>query len=391
MGKFICKVFLASAIGLCSLIGQAAHAKEVTLAGMAFSGDHHSIAQRFPYTLRYEQALKSSGTTAHSRVGDAVRKKPPQNFTLTADPIEQLKGRDQAIVASLVITSEIVSIEDVGGASKLFVLVRGQALFFDFKSMAVVRAYPLSFAYIDNFVRSPSEGEILERVRAVYEGTPDKPGIFERFAGKLATAAIPNSTPRYLQVSSATLRPEFVSALPGYLKSSPAVYETWAADLVGEALSTRADVPIVPYSKGYAIGNVMSMRVMDGEVFSLTLPKPDYEINAEFTGVKRVTFSQGGGGSSFVYGTYATLRIVEPLSNTVYMDTALKNAEVKVVPASQTQIDDFPAYYDSINGMFVKLAEAVNGKGIAWVKAAAAAPDIEVQIRKTQELMKLCR
>lgn len=390
MGKFVCR-FLASAIGLCSLIGQAANAKEVTLAGMAFSGDHHSIAQRFPYTLRYEQALKSSGTTAHSRVRDAVGKKLPQNFTLTANPIEQLKGRDQALVASLVITSEIVSVEDVGGAHKLFVLVRGQALFFDFKAMAVVRAYPLSFAYIDNFVRGPSESEILEGVRVVYEGTADKPGIFERFASKLGTASIPDSTPRYLQVSSATLRPEFVAALPAYLKSSPDVYETWAADLVSEALSTRAEVPIVPYSKGYAIGNVMSMRVLDGEVFSLTLPKPDYEINADFTGVKRVTFSQTGGGSSFVYGTYATMRIVEPLSNTVYMDTALKNAEVKVVPSSQTQIDDFPAYYDSINGMFVKLAEAVNGKGNSWVKAAAAAPDIEAQIRKTQELMKLCR
>ncbi len=53
--------------------------------------------------------------------------------------------------------------------------------------------------------------------------------------------------------------------------------------------------------------------------------------------------------------------------------------------------DDFPAFYDSVNGLFVKLAEAIDGRDAKWVKAAAAAPDIDKQINDTRELFKLCK
>lgn len=341
--------------------------------------------------MAYEKALNDQGDKAYLRLRAALSQVTSQDIQVTTEPIEELKGRDQALVVSLVVNSETVSIEQFGDVRKLFILIRAQALFFDFKSMTVVRAYPLSFAYIDNFNRPPTREEILARVRMVYEGAGGKPGLFARFANTLASATIPTSTPRFLQVSKVNLGADFVSGLPDYLKSSPMVYETWAADLVSEAISTRVGVPIIPYSKGYAIGNVMSFHVSDGDVYNLKLPKPDYEISVDFTGLKKVKYSQNGSGASFIYGSYANVKVEEPLSGTVYMNTALKNAEVKVVPATQSYVDDFPAYYDSINGMFVKLAEAVAGKGNTWVKAAAAATDIEAQIIKTKELMKLCK
>lgn len=368
-----------------------AQAPQVALAGVAYSGDAQTISARFPYSTRYEQALKQAGDSPYSKVKAAIAQAPPQSLEVLYGQVDELKGRDQALVVSLVVNSETVSVEQFGQLRKLFVLIRGQTLFFDFKSMAVVRAYPISFAYIDTFDRQPAEDEILDRVRRVYEGTPTKPGLYARFAGSLATAALPTNVTRYLQVSRVSLGPEVVNALPGYLKSSPAVAETWAADLVSEAISTRLGVPLVPYSKGYAIGNVMSMRISDSTVFTLTLPKPDYEISVDFTGLKKIKFGEVNAGASYIYGSYATLKIEEPLSGTTYMNTALKNGEVKVVPMTQSYVDDFPAFYDSLNGLFGKLAEAVGGKGNTWVKAAAAAPDIESQIIKTRELINLCK
>lgn len=374
------------------LIGVAwAQEREVTFAGIAYSGDAASLDQRFLYSRKYEAALKVDGDSSYKRALAATQLTPPQRLKLTTGQIEELKGRDQALVVSLVLNSETISIESFGDTRKLFVLLRGQVLFFDFKSMAVVRSYPVSFAYIDNLNRQPTEQDIMLRVRQVFEGANDKPGLYGRFANVVAHAQVPTQTPRFLQVSKVTVSQETLVNLPDYLKGSPMVYETWAADLVSEALSTRVGVPIIPYSKGYAIGNVMSLRVSDGEVYNLTLPKPDYEINVELKGLKKVRYSQSGAGASFVYGAFADIKIEEPLSATVYMNTAIRNAEVKVVPASQTHVDDFPAFYDSVNGMFVKLAEAVAGKGNTWVKAAASAPDIETQITKTKELMNLCK
>ncbi len=368
-----------------------AQTTRVTLAGMAYSGDAQTIPARFPYSSRFEKALKDTGDSPYERVKSAISQNPPQNLQLLNGQLEELKGRDQAVVVSLVVNAETVSVEQFGTLRKLFVLIRGQALFFDFKSMTVVRSYPLSFAYLDTFDHQPTEEEKLARVKLVYEGTPAKPGIYRRFADVLAKAVIPENVPRYLQVTRVNLGPELLGNLPDYLKSSPVVADTWAADLVSEAISTRIGVPVIPYAKGYAIGNVMSMRVSDGTVYTLNLPKPDYEINVEFTGLKKIKFGEVPAGASFIYGSYATVKIEQPLLGTVYMNTALKNGEVKVVPNTQSIVDDFPAFYDSLNGMFVKLSEAVSGKGNTWVKTAAAAPDIESQILKTRELMNLCK
>lgn len=371
-----------------SSIGQT---KDVAFAGVAFAGEAAGLAQRFPYSLQYDKQLKAAKSSLFKRTYEYVAVNKPKNFNLSTQPVGDLKGSDQALVASLVMSSETVSVEHFGNIRKLFILLRGQALFFDFKSMNVVRAYPISFGYVDNFQHDPSPQEILERVRLVYEGSDNKPGIYGRYASAMAGATLPEQVSRYVQVSRASLSAEMAAVLPDYLKSTPGAKETWAADLVSEAISTRVGVPMVPYTKGYAVGNVMSMQVMDGEVFNLTLPKPDYEIEVDFKNVKKIKFSQSAGGTSYVYGTYADIRIHEPVSGAVYLQTSLKNGETKVVPASQTYVDDFPAYYDSVNGMFVKLSEAIAGKSNPWIKTAASASDIDSQIEKTIKLMNLCK
>ena len=228
-------------------------------------------------------------------------------------------------------------------------------------------------------------------VRGVYEGAGGKPGIFARFGATLAKATMPTSTSRYLQVSKIGIKPEALGNIPAYLSGNATVAETWAADLVGEAISTRAGVPVIPYSKGYAVGNVMSMRISDGDVYNLKLPKPDYEISVELSALRKIEYGKAAAGASYIYGSYASMKIEEPVSGKVYLNTPLKNGEIKLVPVTQTYVDDFPAFYDSVNGLFVKLSEALAGKSTDWVKSAAAATDIDKQIADTRELIKLCK
>ena len=377
-------------------VTQAARAQqpvEVALAGFAYSGSASTIASRFPYSQRYDESLKATGTPIGQGLFRALATATPAHLKIVSQ-IDDLKGRDQALAVALVIGSETVSREQFGDRlHKLMVLIRGQTMFFDFKSMNVARAYPISFAYIDLFDHAPTPDEIMARVKLVYEGANGKPGLLARFINNVTQAELPAQVPRFLQVTNVSLKPEALDALPPYIKSEPGAAETWAADLVSEAISTRTGVPIVPYAKGYAIGNVMSMRVSDGTVWELKLPKPDYEIRVSFNGFKKVRFSEvQGGATSFVYGAYADLNVVEPLSNKVYLSTALKNGETRVIPASQPYVDDFPHYYDSINQLFVKLALVMSGKGDdKWLKSAAAAKDIDQQIVQTKELMKLCK
>ena len=391
-GASVRRFFLWLAWLVCSQSAFAQQAPEVAFAGFAYSGSASTMAARFPHSQRYEEELQTAGTSMGQNLRRLLDATPPSHLKIVSQ-IEALKGRDQALAVALVIGSETVSVEQFGNAHKLMVLIRGQAMFFDFKSMNVLRAYPVSFAYIDLLDHPPTADEVLARVKLVYQGTGDKAGVLARFAQNVAQAQIPPGVPRFLQVTSVQLKPEALEVLPAYIKSEPGAAETWAADLVSEAISTRVGVPIVPYAKGYAIGNVMSMRISDGTVFELKLPQPDYEIKVELSGFRKVKFSEvQGGASSFVYGAYAQMHIEEPLSRKAYLSTALKNGETRVIPASQRHVDDFPHFYDAVNGLFVKLAQAMDGKGDEkWLRSAASAKDIDLQIQSTRELMKQCK
>lgn len=364
---------------------------EVALAGFAYAGAESTIKERFPYSKQYENSLKTGEMYNH--LLKSLKQNAPAHIKILDEQIQELKGRDQALAVALVIGSETISHEQFGGIHKLMVLIRGQTMFFDFKSMSVVRSYPISFAYIDTFNHPPTEAEKRANVKLVYEGANGKPGLLARFSSNVAKAEFQAQVSRYIQVTNVQLQPEALNELPAYIKSQPGAAETWMADLVSEAISTRAGIPIVPYAKGYAIGNVMSMRVSDGAVWELKLPKPDYEINVELSKFKKVKFSEVvGGATSFIYGAFSKIQILEPLSNNIYLETGLKNGETRIIPASQNYVDDFPHFYDALNQMFVKLAQVIDGKGDEkWIKTAASAKDIEQQISKTRELFRSCK
>lgn len=373
-------------------LAASAQGTQVAFAGLAYAGDAASLEKRFPFSREYEKRLEGANSRVDAQIRAAIAKAAPRNFEVLPGLIDELKGRDQALVTSLVVNSETVSVEIFGELRKLFVLIRGQALFFDFKTQTVIRSYPLSFAYIDVFDRQPTQEEVLARVRSVYEGAAGKPGMFARYAAVLADASIPSQVPRFLKVTDVTVSETVAASLPAYLKESPGVMETWAADMVSEAISTHAGVPIIPYTKGYAVGGVFPMRISDGTVFNLKLPDADYAISVDLTNVKKVQFGQVAAGSSFIYGTFATVKIQLPSMGTSYLNSSFKNGETKLVPATQTFVDDFPAYYDSWNALFRRVAEAMAGKDQAsWLKAAASASDIDSQLLKTKEMIQLCK
>ena len=375
-----------------ALLGPAAAQRpiEVALAGFAYAGSERTIAARFPYSQQYAEGLQAAGTPVFHKLSAALKASPPTRLQIV-DQIEELKGSDRALAVALVIGSETVVSEQFGQLHKLLVLIRGQAMFFDFKSMNVVRSYPLSFAYVDLLNSAPTTDDIRERVKVVYEGANNKPGILSRFVSNVSQATIPEHVPRFLQVTSAQIAPEVLEALPQSLKSEPGAAETWLADMVGEAISTRIGIPIVPFAKGYAIGNVMSMRISDGKVWELRLPKADYEIGVDLTGLKKIKFNEvAGGATSFVYGAYAQLRIEDAFKKG--LNTALKNGETRIIPASQQYVDDFPHFYDAINGLFTKAALAVDGRGDEkWIRSAASAKDIGQQLSQAKELVKQCK
>ena len=138
-GASVRRFFLWLAWLVCSQSAFAQQAPEVAFAGFAYSGSASTMAARFPHSQRYEEEMQTAGTSMGQNLRRLLDATPPSHLKIVSQ-IEALKGRDQALAVALVIGSETVSVEQFGNAHKLMVLIRGQAMFFDFKSMNVLRA-----------------------------------------------------------------------------------------------------------------------------------------------------------------------------------------------------------------------------------------------------------
>lgn len=382
------KIWRFEVLAFCVAMGQlgTAAATDVAFAGFAYSGDAQSIAQRFPYSKRFEAALGSAGI--NGLLQKTLPSIKPQHYQLTTR-IDELVGRDQAIAVALVVTNETVSAEQIGGIHKLFIQVRGQAMYFDFKSKTVLRAYPFSFAYLDALPAAPTEAQKIAGINKVYLGANGKPGVLDRFYSALTEAALPTHVSRFVQVSNVVIGDEARRDFPPAYGNG--VAETWVADTFAEAIAAKMNIPILPYAKGYAIGKVMSMTVSDGTVFNLKLPEADYEFTVNISKLRTVVFEEKAAGKSLIYGAYASIKLQEPLSGRTYMNDSFKNGEVKIVPASQVNTEDFPAYQDAMRGMFTKLSAAVAGESSPWLKSSASGGDIDKQIVLTRELLQSCK
>lgn len=376
---------------LFTLLGAASacSATTVSMAGFAYSGDAKSIPSRFPYSQKFNELLGNAGINGLIR--QSVATLAPLKFELQTTALSELKGSDQVVVVALVMNSETVSTERFGPYAKVFIQLRAQAVFFDFKTMTVVRAYPFSVAYVDLLDHMPEADELTDRVRKLYLGNDKTAGLVQRFGQALTTASLPAQVPRFLQVSKVSVTDEARKALPVELGGAPGVAETWIADMMSEAISARSGAPMLPYAKGYAIGQVMSMRIADGTVYELKLPEPDYAFSVDLLRFGRFEHAKVAAGTSYIYASKASIKLQQPLSGRTYLDSEFKNGEVKTVPSSQQSIDDFPAYSDSLHGLFNKLAGVVAGTPDAWLTDAANGKDMSKQISATKEVIESCK
>ncbi len=362
----------------------------IAFAGFAYAGDAAQIASRFPVTRQVEADAKASGMPLGKSLSQAIGNNLLAGLPVSMDGMSSLTSGDQALATAFVITSETSSVERFGDLYKVLTAVRAQAMIFDFKSMTVVRASPMAVAYLDVQDHAPSDSEKRERVRQLFMGG-SKPGLFARYVQVLSAARLPAPGTRYLQVSKVNVMPDALARFPERIRGNGEIAQSWIADTFGEGLLDRADVAVLPYRMGYAIGNAMAMRFASGEVFNLKLPEPDYTIEIDLKGLKRVEYGNSTAGTSYIYASYSHVKIAEPVSGRAWLDADFKNGEVKLVPSTQTSIDDFPAYSDSMRGLFTKLATVLGGQDTDWLAASASGENIKKQINVSRELIKSCR
>ena len=163
------------------------------------------------------------------------------------------------------------------------------------------------------------------------------------------------------------------------------------ADQFSADLSVRNRVPVLPYMAGEAIGNAIALRFANGEAFNLVLPKPDYDVRLTLAGFKKIPYRHGSWGTSWLYGAFVHVVVVEPLSGHVYMNGMVKQAAIKIVPASQQTVSNWPAFSETLSNLLDQLSLAIAHPTHHWARVHMGRGRDFRQLSAVKKVVHLCR
>jgi hypothetical protein len=212
--------------------------------------------------------------------------------------------------------------------------------------------------------------------------------IFETFAERLKEVPIQASFGQYLRVNNVILEEKSLPFIP---TGNQGAFKTLVAQSFGKYLSTNQNVSLLPYTKGEAIGSKMALRFSNGDIFNLITPSSDYGIDLIIRGFKKVKAGENHAKVSWVYGSYVRIKVEQPDTNKLYMDIPFVNAAVKEVPISQSSVDDWSAYQESLFSFFDQFSREISKPSKKWLGKVTKVKNASKQLKAFNNILNKSR
>jgi len=342
--------------------GTHANDLRVFYAGFAFIGDNVNIETNYPHSFSISKELDNRNLpTLEGVLRKMVSRQKTNNFNLVINKLGNL-DKGEGVSVAFALDNETVAIEQLGSYYKIVIDLGAQVLFFDFKGMKVIGSYPIAIQLIDVSDSRPDDILIRDRIRELLVGDKYNINIFDEFAKRLKNIKIKPKFKNSIQVTNVTVEEKALPFLPEVYRTSLNNCRTFLAQNFSKFLSNNQDISVLPYTKGYAIGNKMAARFSNGEIYNFEIPEAQYEIDLTLRGFKKVKYDETKAATSWIYGAYINLKIFQPLLNKIYIDEKFNNGATKIVPIVQKNIYDWPAFQESLFVLFDKLTKEFSTK-----------------------------
>ena len=340
------------------------YAQDVYYAGFSYLGSSEFIDTNLSNSNRINS--ESGDTAKFDRFFLKKLQSKKFSFNLITDK-QALLGDEEALTLTLALQNEKTSIEKIGSVYKLLIELEGQLLFFDFNTMSIVASFPINTQFIDVTKTRPSEEYIRQQYHRIFLGD-SKINFFKVAAERLSTIKPKRHYKNHIQLLNADVAQKAFSKSPLQNEKQERRLTEYYAQSFSQLLSSNQEISVLPYTKGQAISNKLAGKYANGEVYALAIPEPDYAIVLSVLAFKKRLFSNQNAGNSYIYAAQAEFKFYEPLSGKIYYQGKLFNGESKVVPASQTEVDDWAAYNDTLKLLFHKVTQQLNSPDKSWFK-----------------------
>jgi hypothetical protein len=361
----------------------------IYFAGFALSGDNQSSSVNFPYTFELMNEKTDKGISVLDQEAQTLIKTVHNpNLEIITDGLGDYK-KDQGISAAVVIDSEDISQEVIGGNTKVVVTLRGQIVAFNFKEMKVVGSYPVTAELIDVANKKLNEKELSQAIKKLYIGTGRS--FIKELVDRFNKISINTSYTHGIQVKNVII-PNDIAKLIEKPNQTQRDLQTFVARNFEKYLSINQNVAILPFTKDQSVGSRLSARFSNGEIFNLTIPSADYVVGLEMKKIKKARV--GGNNVEDIYGYVSIINIKaeQPEMNKNYLDIDVRQALPITIPKSMTSSDDRSHYIESTIQSLNEFSKQINKPESKWLDTwVESKKDSSEQFEEFYEVIKKCK
>lgn len=259
-------------------------ATQVYFAGLAYIGNASNMGVAAPYA---SSIINSPATLAkyNSLLQSAVGKVNIEDVSFLSGLGNSKSGN--ALSIALAITEEQFQAEKTGsGYFAVKATTFGQIVLFDFTEKRIISTVPFVTSYTD----SPKKIDATYKrqiYKTVYYDQSKKINLINEFSSRLADVNFDKPFNSWnIKVRSVAQTANAEKYLVKY-KVDKEAFNTRVASQFSAAMSKRLGIPVLPYTKGQAIGGAMAMRFENADAVQFELPPADYFVDLKLLGFNK--------------------------------------------------------------------------------------------------------
>ena len=357
------------------LISQNVYSSEkikIFYSGFSFSNSYESNKNLTKYTsklIKKRAADKKIDIISESLL-KIVRDESFTNINLdTKNLLDFEKYPDNAIVMAVALQHEEFSQEYNSSIKKYsgFYDAYFQILFYDFSDRSLIAAIPFEFEIPILSNKKLDEKNILKRINNFY--LKDQP--FKQIVKIINRYNIKQKYDLRIGVTNVNIQERAFKDMPQNTKNNQNYMKNLIAQSFSKRLSENHNVAIVPFTEGQAIGRSMKLKFAQSDkIFDIKLPNPDYHIEINIKGFKKVLAQSTAVEDLFLYGSFINLKIYQPELNKYYFDETLRGVTQVKIPKEQSDINDWRKYYYNLEILFDDFSKNIIKQDKKWLKKA---------------------
>jgi len=357
------------------LISQNVYSSEkikIFYSGFSFSNSYESNKNLTKYTsklIKKRAADKKIDIISESLL-KIVREESFTNISLdTKNLLDFKKYPDNAIVMAVALQHEEFSQEYNSSIKKYsgFYDAYFQILFYDFSDRSLIAAIPFEFEIPILSSKKLDEKNILKRINNFY--LKDQP--FKQIVKIINRYNIKQKYDLRIGVTNVNIQERAFKDMPQNTKNNQNYMKNLIAQSFSKRLSENHNVAIVPFTEGQAIGKSMKLKfVQSDKIYDIKLPNPDYHIELNIKGFKKVLAQSTAVEDLFLYGSFINFKIYQPELNKYYFDETLRGVTQVKIPKEQSDINDWRKYYYNLEILFDDFSKNIIKQDKKWLKKA---------------------